>query len=154
MNPVRNREKGSEQLSSLIKQASLIVLWVTALLILLKEIGVEVGPVLANAGIVGLAVGFGARNNGLDFLFHFFFILKNPGTGWNAPYQRYGGLVEKVNFPTIVFATCSGLYMFFQMARSPTMSNLTKSLTAYLFDIGVAYKEHTDRVIDVMHSVS
>ena len=75
--PPSESEKRVETLIRLIRQAALIVLWVTTILILLKEIGVDVGPILASAGIVGLAVGFGAQNLVRDFISGFFFIPKN-----------------------------------------------------------------------------
>ncbi len=147
-------EKRVETIIRLIKQASLIVLWVTALLILLKEIGVEVGPILASAGIVGLAVGFGAQNLVRDFISGFFFILENQvRVGDVAIINGTGGLVEKVNFRTIVLRDLSGVVHVFPNGAVSTISNLTNDWSAYVFDIGVAYKEHTDRVIDVMTSV-
>ena len=75
--PPSESENRVETLIRLIRQAALIVLWVTTILILLKEIGVDVGPILASAGIVGLAVGFGAQNLVRDFISGFFFIPKN-----------------------------------------------------------------------------
>lgn len=75
--PPSESEKRVETLIRLIRQAALIVLWVTTILILLKEIGIDVGPILASAGIVGLAVGFGAQNLVRDFISGFFFILEN-----------------------------------------------------------------------------
>ena len=96
--PPSESEKRVETLIRLIRQAALIVLWVTTILILLKEIGVDIGPILASAGIVGLAVGFGAQNLVRDFISGFFFILENQvRVGDVAIVNGTGGLVERVN---------------------------------------------------------
>jgi moderate conductance mechanosensitive channel len=152
--PPSESEKRVETLIRLIRQAALIVLWVTTILILLKEIGVDVGPILASAGIVGLAVGFGAQNLVRDFISGFFFILENQvRVGDVAIVNGTGGLVERVNFRTIVLRDLGGIVHIFPNGTVTTLSNLTNDWSAYVFDIGVAYKENTDKVIEVMNRV-
>jgi small conductance mechanosensitive channel len=138
----------------LIRQAALIVLWVTIILIILREIGVDVAPILASAGIVGLAVGFGAQNLVRDFISGFFFILENQiRVGDVAIINGTGGLVERVNFRTIVLRDLGGTVHVFPNGTVSTLSNLTNDWSAYVFDIGVAYKENTDKVIEIMKGV-
>ena len=152
--PPSESEKRVETLIRLIRQAAFIVLWVTTILILLKEIGVDVGPILASAGIVGLAVGFGAQNLVRDFISGFFFILENQvRVGDVAIVNGTGGLVERVNFRTIVLRDLGGIVHIFPNGTVSTLSNLTNDWSAYVFDIGVAYKENTDKVIEVMTRV-
>jgi small conductance mechanosensitive channel len=152
--PPTESEKRVETLIRLIRQAAFIVLWVTVILIILREIGVDVGPILASAGIVGLAVGFGAQNLVRDFISGFFFILENQvRVGDVAIVNGTGGLVEGVNFRTIVLRDLGGIVHVFPNGSISTLSNLTNDWSAYVFDIGVAYKENTDQVIAVMKSV-
>lgn len=152
--PPSESEKRVETLIRLIRQAALIVLWVTISLILLREIGVDVGPILASAGIVGLAVGFGAQNLVKDFISGFFFILENQvRVGDVAIVNGTGGLVERVNFRTIVLRDLGGIVHIFPNGSVSTLSNLTNDWSAYVFDVGVAYKENTDKVIEVMSKV-
>lgn len=152
--PPSESQKRVETLVRLIRQAFLILIWVTTLLIVLKEIGVDVGPVIASAGIVGLAVGFGAQNLVRDFISGFFFILENQvRVGDVAIVNGTGGLVEKVNFRTIVLRDLGGVVHIFPNGSVTTLSNLTNDWSAYVFDIGVAYKENTDNVIEVMKRV-
>lgn len=152
--PPTESEKRVETLIRLIRQAAFIVLWVTVILIILREIGVDVGPILASAGIVGLAVGFGAQNLVRDFISGFFFILENQvRVGDVAIVNGTGGLVERVNFRTIVLRDLGGIVHVFPNGSISTLSNLTNDWSAYVFDIGVAYKENTDQVIAVMKSV-
>ena len=152
--PPSESVKRVETLIRLIRQAAFIVLWVTTLLILLKEIGVDIAPVLASAGIVGLAVGFGAQNLVRDFISGFFFILENQIRGGDvAIINGTGGLVERVNFRTIVLRDLGGVVHIFPNGTVTSLSNLTNDWSAYIFDIGVAYKENTDKVIEVMSQV-
>ncbi|HSL61590.1 MAG TPA: mechanosensitive ion channel family protein, partial [Desulfotignum sp.] len=152
--PPSEAEKRLETITRLVKQAALIVLWVVIILTLLREIGVNIGPILASAGIVGLAVGFGAQNLVRDFIAGFFFILENQvRVGDVVIVNGTGGLVEKLNFRTIVLRDLGGSVHVFPNGAVNTLSNLTNDWSAYVFDIGVAYKENTDRVIEVMTRV-
>jgi small-conductance mechanosensitive channel len=152
--PPSESAKRVETLIRLIRQATLIALWTTVGLIILREIGVDIGPVLASAGIVGLAVGFGAQNLVRDVISGFFFILENQvRVGDVAVVNGTGGLVERVNFRTLVLRDLSGTVHIFPNGTITTLSNLTNEWSAYVFDIGVAYKENTDKVIAVMQGV-
>jgi len=138
----------------LVRQAALLALWTTAALVILKEFGVEIGPIIASAGILGLAIGFGAQNLVRDVISGFFIILENQiRVGDVAIVNGTGGLVEKINFRTIVLRDLGGVVHIFPNGTVTTLSNLTNEWSAYIFDIGVAYKENTDRVIEVMKNV-
>lgn len=138
----------------LIRQACLLALWLTVGLVILKEFGVEVGPIIASAGIVGLAVGFGAQNLVRDIIAGFFMILENQiRVGDVAILNGTGGLVEEINFRTTVLRDQGGAVHTFPNGTITTLSNLTNDWSAYVFEIGVAYKEDTDHVIEVMQEV-
>jgi len=146
--------KRAETLSRLLRQAVVIVVWVVAGLTVLREFGVEIAPILASAGIAGLAVGFGAQNLVRDVISGFFMILENQvRIGDVAIVNGTGGLVEKVNFRTIVLRDLSGIVHVFPNGAVNTLSNLTREWSAYVFDIGIAYKEDVDRVIELMRAV-
>lgn len=152
--PPSETEKRLETITRLVRQASLIMLWVVIFLTILKEIGINIGPILASAGIVGLAVGFGAQNLVRDFISGFFFILENQvRVGDVAIVNGTGGLVEMLNFRTIVLRDLGGTVHVFPNGTVTTLSNLTNDWSAYVFDIGVAYKENTDKVIEIMTKV-
>lgn len=146
--------KRAETLVRLLRQAIVIVIWVMALLIVLNELGVAVAPILASAGVVGLAVGFGAQNLVRDVISGFFMILENQvRIGDVAVVNGTGGLVEQINFRTLVLRDLSGVVHIFPNGTITTLSNLTKQWSAYVFDIGVAYKEDTDRVVEILKQV-
>lgn len=152
--PPTESAKRAETLVRLVRQAVYLALWAAIGLVILQEIGVEIGPILAGAGILGLAIGFGAQNLVRDVISGFFMILENQvRVGDVAIINGTGGLVEKVNFRTLVLRDLSGVVHVFPNGTINTLSNMTQEWSAYVFEIGVAYKENTDRVIEVMQSV-
>lgn len=153
--PPSESEKRVETIVRLVRQATLIALWLTVSLVILKELGIEIAPIIASAGIVGLAVGFGAQNLVRDVISGFFIILENQiRVGDVAIVNGTGGLVEKINFRTTVLRDLGGAVHVFPNGTISTLSNLTNEWSAYIFDIGVAYKENTDHVVNVMREVS
>ncbi len=152
--PPTESQKRIETIVRLSRQAVMLVLWLTVGLMILMELGVEIGPIIASAGIVGLAVGFGAQNLVRDFISGFFIILENQiRVGDVATINGTGGLVESINFRTTVIRDLSGVVHIFSNGSINTISNLTNEWSAYVFEIGVAYREDTDRVIEVMREV-
>jgi len=146
--------KRIETLIRLVRQGIRVVLWMTILLVVLKELGVDVAPILASAGVVGLAVGFGAQNLVRDVISGFFFIMENQvRVGDVAIINGTGGLVERMNFRTITLRDLGGVVHVFPNGNVNTLSNLTRDWSAYLMDIGVAYKEDPDHVIEIMREV-
>jgi moderate conductance mechanosensitive channel len=131
------------------------LVWFTAVLTILGQVGVNVTPILASAGVVGLAVGFGAQNLVKDFVSGFFLILENQiRVGDVAIINGTGGLVEAITFRTIVLRDQAAVVHVFPNGSINTLSNMTKDWSAYVIDVGVAYREDTDRVVEVMRRVA
>jgi small conductance mechanosensitive channel len=146
--------KRVETVVNLLRQAAAVAVFITMLLVILKEFGVEVGPVIASAGVVGLAVGFGAQNLVKDVIAGFFIILENQiRVGDVAVLNGTGGLVQNIKFRTTILRDLGGVVHVFPNGSITSISNLTLGWSAYVFDIGVAYKEDTDRVVSVMREV-
>lgn len=138
----------------MLRQGVFIAIWVLAGLVLLRELGFEIAPILAGAGIVGLAVGFGAQNLVRDVISGFFIILEDQiRVGDVAVINGTGGLVETVNFRTVVLRDLTGTVHFFPNGTINTLSNVTNGWSAHVFDLGVAYKEDTDRVVEIINKV-
>ena len=130
------------------------LIWFVVVLTSLGQLGVNMGPILASAGVVGLAVGFGAQNLVRDLVSGFFLILENQvRVGDVAIINGTGGLVEAITFRTIVLRDLSAVVHVFPNGSITTLSNMTKEWSAYVMDVGVAYKEDTDHVVDVMRRV-
>lgn len=146
--------KRAETLVRLVRQAALIVIWIMGALVLLRELGIEITPILASVGIASLAVGFGAQNLVRDVIAGFFMILENQvRVGDVANVNGTGGLVEQINFRTIVLRDLSGTVHVFPNGSVTTLANLTQEWSAAVLDIGVAYKEDIDRVIEIMRRI-
>lgn len=147
-------KKRAETLARLLRQALVIALWLIAGLVVLREVGVQIAPILASVGIAGLAIGFGAQNLVRDIIAGFFIILENQvRVGDVAVVNGTGGLVEQINFRTMVLRDLAGTVHVFPNGGVTTLANLTQEWSAAVLDIGVAYKEDVDRVIDIMRRV-
>lgn len=152
--PPTEVQKRAETLIKLLRQAMFIAIWVLALLVLLRELGFEIGPILAGAGIMGLAIGFGAQNLVRDIISGFFIIMEDQArVGDVVIINGTGGLVEKMNLRTIILRDLSGTVHIFPNGTITTLSNMTNAWSAYVFDIGVAYKEKTDKVVEIIRGV-
>jgi moderate conductance mechanosensitive channel len=131
-----------------------IILWLVFFITVLGKFGIDIAPILASAGIVGLAVGFGAQELVRDFISGFFMLLENQiREGDVAVINGTGGLVETIELRTTTLRDFSGVVHVFQNGKINTLSNMTKEWSAMVFDIGVAYKENTDQVMEIMKKV-
>lgn len=142
-------------LTGLLRTLSLVVLWAVVAIIGLDQLGLDITPILAGAGIAGLAVGFGAQNLVRDLISGFFMVLENQvRVGDVAVVNGTGGLVEAITFRTIVLRDLAGVVHVFPHGTVNTLANMTKGWSGYVIDVGVAYKEDTDRVVTVMRDVA
>lgn len=141
-------------LVGLLRTIALVGLWAVVVIITLEQIGLNITPILAGAGIIGLAVGFGAQNLVRDLISGFFMVLEDQvRVGDVAIVNGTGGLVEAISFRTIVLRDLSGVVHIFPNGTINTLSNMTKVWSGYVMDVGVAYKEDTDHVVEVMRRV-
>lgn len=123
-------------------------------MLLLMKLGVDIAPIIAGAGIIGLAVGFGAQELVRDIISGFFILLENQvRNGDVSIINGTGGLVENIGLRTITLRDQAGTVHIFQNGKINSLSNMTKSWSAMVFDIGVAYKEDTDAVMSLMQEV-
>ncbi|MEY4640077.1 MAG: hypothetical protein RLZZ227_71 [Pseudomonadota bacterium] len=152
--PPSESQKRIETITRLLRQGLLLALWITAGLVILQELGVEVGPIMASAGVAGLAIGFGAQNLVRDVISGFFIILENQiRVGDVAVINSVGGLVERINFRTTVLRDTAGTVHIFPNGAITTIANMTNEWSAYVFNLRVAYHEDVDKVIEVIRSV-
>jgi len=148
-------QKRAATIGALLQKAIAILLWSMATIMVVKELGFDVGPLLAGAGVAGLAIGFGAQNLVRDVVSGLFILLENQiRVNDVAQINGTGGLVEEVNLRTIVLRGLDGVVHIFPNGTITTLSNMTMKYSYYVFDMGVAYKEDTDRVVAVMMEVA
>jgi small conductance mechanosensitive channel len=142
-------------LIGIVKGTLNIAMAVIFALIFLEELGIDIAPLLAGAGIIGLAVGFGAQELVRDYISGFFMLLENQlRVGDIVRINDTPGVVEAIELRTITLRDLSGTVHIFQNGKIQSLSNMTKEWSGAVFDIGVAYKENADHVISVMKEVA
>jgi len=147
-------EKRIKTLMGILLGIGKILIWATAIMVLMNKLNIDIKPILAGAGIVGLAVGFGAQELVRDFISGFFILLENQiRTGDVAIINGTGGSVEKIELRTTTLRDFSGVVHIFQNGKINTISNMTKEWSAVVLDMGVAYKEDPEKVIQIMTDV-
>lgn len=148
------RRKRIETLEAAARRLASIVVWALAFVMALSELGYDIGPLLAGAGVAGIAIGFGAQNLVRDFLAGFFFLLENQiRVGDVTVINGTGGLVEQLNLRTTVLRDLRGVVHVFPNGKIDTLANLTRDYSYWVFEIGVAYTEDVDRVADVLRRI-
>jgi small conductance mechanosensitive channel len=145
------RAKRARTLGSVIRNVVTAVVSAIAALMVLRELRIDIAPVLAGAGIVGLAVGFGAQTLVRDIISGFFLILEDQvRVGDVAAINGTGGLVEAINLRTIVLRDFEGTVHVFPNGSITTLANRSKDFSYYVIDLSIAYREDIDRVVDVL----
>lgn len=148
-------EKRATTLSGIVRKTIALIVWIVAVIMALKEAGFDVGPILAGAGVVGLAVGFGAQSLVHDVIAGTFLLLENQiRVNDVAVINGTGGLVESINLRTTVLRGLDGTVHVFRNGAIDDLANMTHGYSYYVFDIGVAYKEDTDRVAEVVKDIA
>jgi small conductance mechanosensitive channel len=147
-------EKRIITLMGITKRLGKLVIWAIFIMILLRQLGIDIAPILAGAGIIGLAVGFGAQELVRDFISGFFMLMEDQiRRGDYALINGVDGMVEKIELRTITLRDMSGTVHIFQNGKINTLANMTKEWSAIVLEISVAYREDVDKVIDVMKKV-
>jgi small-conductance mechanosensitive channel len=147
-------EKRAATLGGIFRITVDLVIWIVAIIMGLREVGFDITPILAGAGVVGLAIGFGAQNLVRDVISGVFLLIEDQvRVNDVAIVNGTGGLVEKISLRTITLRGLDGTLHIFPNGSINTLSNMTHGYSYYVLDIAVAYKEDTDRVVKVLKSI-
>lgn len=139
----------------LLRNALRILLAVMVTLIVLSELGINIAPLLAGAGVVGLAIGFGAQTLVKDVITGFFILAEDTlSVGDVADIDGNAGVVEAMTIRTIRLRDVAGTVYTIPFSAVTTIKNLTKDFSFAKFDVGVAYDSDTDEVIELMRDVA
>ena len=121
---------------------------------ILNELGVNIGPVLTGAGIAGLAIGFAAQTVLRDLINGFFLILEDQlRVGDVAAINGTDGVVEHINLRTVVLRDIRGTLHVFPNGGITTLANQSKDFSFYVIDLPVSYEEDPDRVFEIVREV-
>lgn len=145
------RQKRAQTVAGIVRGALAALVWSIAALMVLRELDLDITPVLTGAGIVGLAIGFGAQTLVRDVISGFFLIIEDQvRVGDVAVVNGTGGFVEQINLRTIVLRDFEGVVHVFPNGAITTLANRTKDFSFYVIDLGVDYAEDIDRVVDAV----
>ena len=148
------RAKRARTLGSLIRNVAAALIVGIAALMILRELRVDIAPVLAGAGILGLAVGFGAQTLVRDIISGFFLLLEDQvRVGDVAAINGTGGLVEAINLRTIVLRDAEGTVHVFPNGAINTLANRSKEFSFYVIDLAISYREDPDRVTALLRDI-
>lgn len=147
-------EKRAVTLGAMLESLVSIVVWTTASFLILGEVGVSLGPLIASAGIVGIAVGFGAQSIVRDFLAGIFVIVEDQyGVGDVIDVGEAIGTVEEVGFRTTQIRDISGVLWTVPNGVIQRVGNFSQIWSKSVFDIEVAYDTDIDHAMAVIKDV-
>jgi len=124
------------------------------IMIIMSEMGLNVAPFLAGAGMIGVAIGFGAQSMVKDFITGFTIVLEDIiRVGDVATLGGHNGVVEKITLRKVQLRDFAGIVYTVPFGQITTIQNMTKNFSFYVMDINVAYNQNTDDVITVLRAV-
>ena len=148
------RSARARTLLPLLKNALLIVILTMAILTTLSEFGVNIGPLLAGAGVVGLAIGFGAQTLVKDIITGAFILFEDSiAVGDFVTVGGLSGTVEAMTIRTIRLRDTRGTVHTIPFSTVDTVTNMTKDFAFHVAEVGVAYRENTDEVADLLQEI-
>lgn len=149
------QHKRLETLGRVFRYIAAVVIDLVTVMLVLSELGISIAPILASAGIVGLAVGFGAQSLVKDYFSGLFMLLENQiHQGDVVEVAGLGGLVEEVTLRYIRLRDYEGSVHFIPNGTVTTVTNRSRGHAYALVDIGVAYRENIEAVFDVIREVA
>jgi len=147
-------KKRVDTLQYTVKSLVNIVVSAIGITIILAKLGINIGPILAAAGVLGIAVGFGAQRFIEDIITGFIILIEDQiRVGDVVEIAGKSGYVEKVDLKMVVLRDLSGNVHYVRNGKIDTITNMTKDFSFYVFDVGIAYRENVDRAIEIMKHV-
>ena len=144
----------AETIGRVLRYLANVIVTLIAAVLILSELGVSVAPILGAAGVVGLAVGFGAQSLVKDYFTGFFLLLENQlTTGDVVRIADRSGLVEDVTLRFVRLRDYDGNVHFIPNNLITSVTNMSRGFAQAVIDVGVAYREDTDAVVETMREV-
>lgn len=141
-------------LATVLTTAGLITIVAITLMMVMDEVGLPLGPLLATAGVASLAIGFGAQTLVKDVISGIFILVENQyAIGDVIEAGGVNGVVEQVNVRTTILRDLHGVVHVIPNGEIRVLSNKTKGWSRAVLEIGVSYREDPDRVIAVLQEV-
>jgi len=146
--------KRTHTLKSVIRNALNVLFICIAGLMILDALEIDIKPILATAGVLGVAIGFGAQQLVRDVINGFFILLDDQiRVGDVVEIAGKGGLVENINLRITTLRDLAGNVHYVRNGDITVVTNMTKEYSRYVFEIGVAYRENVDEVIVALRQI-
>ena len=147
--------KRVDTIGRVFRYVAAVVISLVAGMLILSELGVSIAPILGAAGVVGVAVGFGAQSLVKDFFSGFFILLENQvRVGDVVNVGGKSGLVEEVTLRYVRLRDYEGNVHFIPNGEITVVSNFTLDFAYAVIDVGVAYREDVDQALEIMRRVA
>ncbi len=147
-------KKREDTLIRIFSVSSSTLIWVLALLMVLQEFGIAIGPLLAAAGIAGLAFGFGGQYLIRDLISGLFIIMENQyRIGDVVCFDKTCGLVEDISLRMTTLRDLNGTVHHVPHGEIKAVSNLSKTFARVNLNIGISYNSNLEKVISVINQV-
>lgn len=144
-----------ESLIPLIKGVVRITLGILTALLILSELGLNIAPMLAGAGLLGVAIGFGAQSLVKDFLVGISILIEDSATvGDIVDIDGHIGKVTKLDLRVVRLRALDGALFTIPYSEVSIIKNLTKDFSYHLFKLGVAYGEDLNSVLQIIQDVA
>ena len=132
-------------LLTLLKNAGVIVIIVITMMFVLSEIGIDIAPLIASAGVLGLAIGFGAQKMVQDIITGVFIQFENAiNVGDIITVGGTTGTVERLTIRSVSLRDLQGIFHIIPFSSVDMVSNYMRDFAFYLCDMGIAYRESVD----------
>ena len=148
-------EKQATTIAGILRKTATVLVYSFAIVMALREVGFDVAPLIAGAGVLGLAVGFGAQNLIRDVIAGFFILVENQiRVNDVAVINDTPGKVEEINLRTTVLRDVEGVVHIFPNGSITKLANRTQEYSYYLFNLNISYKDDTDMVLGLLQDVA
>jgi small conductance mechanosensitive channel len=145
----------AETLGQVIRRLASVLVALFAGTLILSELGISVAPILGAAGVVGLAIGFGAQSLVKDYFTGFFLLMENQITkGDIVQIADKAGLVEDVTLRYVQLRDYNGNVHFVPNGLISSVTNMSRGFAFAVIDVGVAYKEDVDEALETMRDTA
>lgn len=142
-------------LGTVLTAIGLVLIVAITGMMVLHEVGIELAPLLATAGVAGLAIGFGAQTLVKDMISGIFALLEDQySIGDVVEAAGVSGAVEEVNLRTTILRDIHGVVHVVPNGEIRVLSNKTKGWSRAVLEVGVSYREDPDRVIAVLQDLA
>lgn len=143
-----------ETLATVFRYVAVVVIALVAGSLVLNELGISVAPLLATAGVAGVAIGFGAQSLIKDYFNGFFLLLEDQvNQGDVVELAGKGGLVEEVTLRYVRLRDFEGHVHYVPNGEIKIVTNRTRGFATAVIEVGIAYREDVDEALAVMREV-